>query len=163
MFIFCKFTSSPMFVTYLYVLVFKVHYIILFLWAFYFINSGDLQNKILIVCKISTEITELWSCWSTVITNMELAILKLIWRWAGICTGTQRRGSSAQISRSQGGWLFSHSRLVPSLCNVNRIESLRVDHTQRVQRVVSGELSDFLIREVGQCDVRYNKYSTMDL
>lgn len=32
-----------------------------------------------------------------------------------------------------------------------------------MQIMASGELSDLLIREVGQCDVRYNQYSTVGL
>lgn len=57
-----------------------------------------------------------------------------------------KEGSVAQMSRSKGVRVFSHLRLVLSLLDVSRIEGLLVDHKPLL---VSGDLADLLIREVG--------------
>ena len=68
------------------------------------VHFSHFENKILIACKINTEVMELLSCYSIVLTNVESAKLML---GAGKCIRTQGGVSSPSQQKQRSLAVFS--------------------------------------------------------
>ena len=117
------------------------------------VHFSHFENKILIACKINTEVMELLSCYTIVITNMESAKLIL---GAGKCIRTQGWISSPNQQKQRSRFFLIQGWYLLCLISAG---------CRTFWQTIAGiNLTlDLWIREVGEDEVRHSKYSTVDL